>query len=214
MESFMSRNDNQRLYALKHYFKFAMYRNPLERLVSGYRSKVSRYPLIGLKENTPHFNWLRKAVLLQTQPEQYRTFLHHRGKTPVNISFPDFIEYWLRQPADLKYDEHFCSISSMCQPCRARYSFYANFKHFDTDSQLLVQKIKARPEFLRAGYYGDTEVSTAELAPTLYAQLSVQQKQALLDILADEMDFYYHLFPEEMNCHKKILDLDIEVLHH
>lgn len=211
LESFFSRNDNQRLYALRHYFKFAMYRNPLERLVSGYRSKVARYPLLGLKDDTPHFNWLRKAILLLTQPDQYREFLHHRGKSAVNISFTDFIEYWLKQPPELKYEEHFRSISSLCQPCRTQYTFYANFKNFDVDSQVLVEKINARPEFLRAGYYGGGTASTAEMAPLLYATLSEQQKIQVLNLLAQELDFYYHIFPDEINCHKTILNLNVNL---
>lgn len=209
-ESFFTRNQNQRRYALQHYFKFVMYRNPLERLVSGFRSKVARYPLVGLKENKPHFNWLRKAILLQTQPELYSTFLHNRGKQPINISFTDFIDYWLKQSPELKFDEHFRSISSLCQPCRARYSFYANFKNFDMDSQLLVDKIGAHPQVLRQGYY-NKEDTTSALTPQLYSQLSMQQRQGVMMSLARELDFYYHIFPEEFNSHKSILHLNSDL---
>ena len=209
-ESFLSRNDNQRRYNLRHYFKFVMYRNPLERLVSGYRSKVARFPLLGLDDNKPHFNWLRKAVLVDTQLEQYREFIHQHGKVPVNISFPDFIEYWLKQPVEIKYDEHFRSISSLCQPCRTRYSFYANFKHFNMDSQVLMDKIKAKPALLRAGYYSG-EDNTAQLAPQLYGQLSEQQKHRVLALLAEELNFYYHIFPEETNGHRSIIGLQTDL---
>lgn len=210
-ESLYSRNDHHRLYALKHYFKFVMYRHPLERLVSGFRSKVERYPLTGLKEQTPHFNWLRKAILLHTHPDQYNAFLKTRGKMAVNITFPEFIEYWSTQPPKLKYDEHFRSISSLCQPCRTRFTFYANFKHFDVDAQLLVAQIKAHPEYLRQSYYTDRQDSTAALAPGLYTQLTKQQKVKVLNLLAQELDFFYHIFPEEVDSHKAILGLDSDL---
>lgn len=212
LESFFSRNDNQKLYALKHYFKFVMYRNPLERLVSGYRSKVARYPLIGLNEKRPHFNWLRKAILLETQPEMYRIYLHNRGKIAINITFSNFIEFWLKQPAELKYDEHFRSVSSLCQPCRTQFSFYANFKNFDVDSQMLIQKIGARPEILRNGYYkANGGEDTASLARRLYSELTEKQKQQVVNSLVQELDFYYHIFPEEANCHKVILSMDSDL---
>ncbi len=147
LESFFSRNDNQREYALEHYYKYMMYRNPLERLVSGYRSKVQRNPLTGLDDHTPHYNWLRKSVLLITRPEQYRDYLHHRGNISINITFSDFTEYWVTQPKDIKYDEHFQSIFSICQPCRIQSSFYGNFKNFDEDSLPLVKRVKAKPEY-------------------------------------------------------------------
>lgn len=187
-----------------------MYRNPLERLVSGYRSKVQRYPLIGFKEHKPHFNWLRKAILLFTQPQQYRTFIQQHGKVPINITFTDFIEYWLRQDSELKYDEHFRSVSSLCQPCRTRYHFYGNFKNFERDSRVLVDKIKSRPEYIRAGYYASGS-ETESLAPALYSQLTLHQRERILALLAQELDFFYHIFPEESNSHKAILNLNSDL---
>ena len=174
--------------------------------MSGYRSKVARYPLSGLHDDKPHFNWLRKSILLYTQPEQYSTYIQCRGKTAINISFPDFIQYWLSEPPRLKDDEHFSPISSLCQPCRTQFTFYGNFKNFDVDSQILVENIRAQPQYLRGSYYG--EDTTAVLAPQLYAQLSQQQKHKVLALLAQELDFFYHIFPEEVNSHKSILSLD------
>ena len=212
MESFLNRNDPQKMYALKHYFKFVMYRHPLERLVSGYRSKVARFPLKGFKEKKPHFNWLRKAILRYTQPDRYRQFILDHGKVPVNITFNDFIEYWLIQSPELKYDEHFQSISSLCQPCTVRYNFYANFKNFDTDSRVLVEQIKSRPEYIRAGYYDDQPgTDTRSLAPIFYSQLTLQQRERILALLSQELDFFYHIFPEETDSHKIILNIDSDL---
>ncbi len=211
-ESFFTRTDNQRRHALHHYFKFVMYRNPLERLVSGYRSKVARYPLLGFKEHKPHFNWLRKEILMFTQPEQYREYIKQHGKVPINITFSDFVDYWLRQDVELKYDEHFRSISSLCQPCRTQYNFYANFNNFETDSQVLVEKIKSRPEYLRAGYYdGQAGTDTGSLASTLYSQLTLQQREKILVLFAQDLDFLYHIFPEETNSHKSILNINSDL---
>ena len=211
LESFFSRNDHQRRFSLEHYFKYIMYRNPLDRLISGFRSKVVRYPLLGLDKNKPHFNWLRKSIFLQTHPEKYQEYLHQRGKIPINITFSDFIDYWLQQPQDIKFDEHFRSILSICQPCRTRYNFYGNFKNFEVDSRVLVERIKAKPQYIRQGYYQSSQVSTEQLAPTLYAQLSTTQKVKVLKLLAQELDFYYHIFPEERNSHKSILGLGVEL---
>ena len=134
--SFLSRSNTQRNFALNHYFKFMMYRNPLERLLSGYRSKVERFPLTGLEDEQPHYNWLRKAIYENMHPAKYQQYLLRGGAPPVNISFSDFIDYWLTRPESLVNDEHFKTIFSLCQPCRIRYNFYGNFKNFSTDSQV------------------------------------------------------------------------------
>ena len=205
-ESFFSRNDHQRQYALKNYFKFVMYRNPLDRLVSGYRSKVARFPLVGFSRDKPHYNWLRSDVLLETQPKKFQEFIHHRGNMSINITFSDFIDYWVRQPKEIKFDEHFRSIFSIAQPCRVRYNFYGNFKDFDRDSYMLLYKIKANPQYLRQGYYStNSAMATDQIAPGLYAQLSMEQKLNVLKVLALDLDFYYHIFPQEKDVHKSLL---------
>lgn len=205
-ESFANRNDGQRKYAMRNYFKFIMYRNPLERLLSGYRSKVQRYPLVGLKDTEPHFNWLRKRIYMYKHPNAYRAWLRGRGKGSVNISFSDFIDYWLTQPQELKYDEHFRPIFKICHPCRVRYSFYGNFKHFEQDSELLIHKIGGNSDFLREGYYSQGE-STEELLPKFYGQLSDEQKWEILELFEVELEFYYHIFPDENGIHKQILKI-------
>ena len=211
-ESFFSRNDRQRLYALKNYFKFIMYRNPLNRLVSGYRSKVARFPLIGLSKDTPHYNWLRHNVLLRSQPRLYQEFLHYHRNMSINITFSDFINYWVEQPLEIKYDEHFRSIFSISQPCRVRYNFYGDFKDFERDSMVLIEQIQAKPQYLREGYYKNKGVSsTEELASGLYKELSEEQKMKVLKVLKFDLDFYYHVFPDQNNVHKFILGLDVDL---
>ena len=209
-ESFLNRNEFNREFALKHYFKFMMVRNPLHRLVSGYRSKVQRYPLTGLNDSKPHYNFLRKAIYLTIHPKDYAHYLKMRGKVEINITFSDFIDYWLLQRDDVRYDEHFRSMFKICQPCRARFDFYANFKHFEEDTQILVDKINSRPEFIRAGYYDEGD-STELLSPGYYAQLTEDQKMAVLKQMELDLDFYYHLFPREKGVHNTILGLDKHV---
>lgn len=206
-ESFLNRNDFSKEFTLRHYFKFMMVRNPLHRLVSGFRSKVQRFPLKGLNDSHPHYNFLRKAIYLQVHPKEYSEFLRNRGRAEINITFSDFITYWLLQPDNIKFDEHFRSMFKLCQPCRARFSFYANFKNFEEDTQVLAKKINSRPEFIRAGYYSDVD-STEQLSPSYYAQLTQKQKMAVLKQVELDLDFYYHLFPEETGIHNSILGLE------
>jgi len=189
-----------------------MYRNPLHRLISGYRSKVARFPLVGLSKDTPHYNWLRHDVVLRTQPHVYQEFLHYHKNMTVNVTFSNFIDYWVEQPLEIKYDEHFRSVYSIAQPCRVRYNFYGNFKEFERDSIVLIERIRAKPQYLREGYYGKKgAVSTEDLSARLYRELSAEQKMEVLKVLSFDLDFYYHVFPEEHNAHKFILGLDVDL---
>ncbi len=97
---------------------------------------MERFPLTGLEDKQPHFNWLRKAIYNSTHPAIYHQYLLSGGVSSLNISFSDFVDYWLTRPESLEINEHFRSIFSLCEPCRTRYSFYGNFKNFSTDSQV------------------------------------------------------------------------------
>ena len=213
--SFISVHDMQRKQsALQSYYKYVMFRNPLERLASSYRSKVERFSCIGLNDAQPHFNWLRKEIFSSLRPNEYMAWKEDNGINPVNISFSEFIEFWLHNPIvnkiDGYLDEHFLTISDMCQPCRTRFDFYGNFNHFDRDAQVLVDRIGASSSDLRQGYYSE-DSSTDQRMRVYYSTLTETQRIAVLKKLSLELEFYYSIFPEEWQSHKTILDVDISI---
>ena len=209
--SFRAMGTSKRLNSLQSYFKFVMYRNPLERLLSGYRNKVEQRPLVGLKE-TQQFDWLRKAIFHECHPMEYKKWTNDNYRDPVNISFVDFIHYWLADPPMLQQSAHFRPISELCQPCRTRFDFYGNFKNFEQDATVLIDRLYSKHE--RKGHYTSSpprKTNTSELLAQYYGQLSTQQRRAVFHKLAFELDFYYHVFPEESETHKIILGIDDDV---
>ena len=212
--SFISATDIRRQTALHTYYKYTMFRNPLERLASGYRSKVERFPLVGFKLDKPHFNWLRNDIYSTQHKKEYLEWRERGGATPINISFADFVEYWARHKivnkVDGFLDEHFLLITEMCQPCRTRFDFYGNFRHFDRDAEVLIQMVGASSSDLRQGYYTE-DTSTEERMRLYYSSLSRFQKRAVLQKMALELEFHYTIFPEERDSHKQILGVDIDI---
>lgn len=216
--SFISMRDKtKKEVALNSYYKFTMFRNPLERLASSYRSKVERFPLVGRNIVAPHFNWLRMDIYSSQRPKEYALWKKQGGKPPVNISFSDFVDYWVSHKivnkVDGYIDEHFLLISEMCQPCRTRFDFYGNFRHFERDAEVLIRKIGAKTSDLRQSYYSE-DTSTEERMKHYYSTLSDEQKKALLRKMALELEFHYTIFPEERDSHKQIMGSDIELPYH
>ena len=210
LTSLLSRNKPERIAIIKSNFKFIMYRNPLERLLSAYHSKVGQYPLVGLKEDMPHYNWLRRHIFAYTHPIDYKSWILHKGQTIVNISFADFIDYWLTY--DLSSDEHFRTIFSLCEPCRVHYHYYGNFKMFDKDARVFLNRIGGNAELLRSGYYEDVNsIPTNQLLNHYYEQLNLYQKHAVIRKLSIDLDFYYNVFPTEKDSHKQILGIDYDI---
>ena len=163
--SMIGLNIQQKVLLLQKYYKFMMYRNPVERLVSAYRSKVQRFPLWGFKNNKPLYNWLRINIYRYKFPFLYGQWIEARGMKPIRISFSDFIDYWLDQRLNL--DEHFQNIFDLCQPCHVHYNYYGNFKTFDANAKVLIEP-------LRQGYYQEGEL-TSDLALQHYKSLSNKQ---------------------------------------
>jgi hypothetical protein len=194
------------------YFKYVMVRNPLERLVSAYRSKIERYNLTGALKDTPHYNWARREIFKHLHPIQYRIWAKEGMSRPVKISFGDFITYWLQPDLiEFKYDDHFMSFLHICQPCRTGFDFYGNFRHFVRDAQVLIDKVGGSSSDLRQGYYSDDTLSTDERMKLYYSTLSQSQKTDILRKMALELEFHYTIFPEERDSHKQILGVDFDL---
>ena len=212
--SFMTATKKRKKLAFSKYFKFTMFRNPLERLASSYRSKVERFPLTGLHDARPHFNWLRKDIYSTLHKKEYAEWGEMGGVTPINITFSEFVDYWMYFPIvnkmDSQLDEHFLLINDMCQPCRTRFDFYGNFRHFDRDAQVLMSKIGAKSSDLRTGYYSE-DTSTSAMMRRYYGTLSKHQKEEIIKKMALELEFLYAVFPEERDSHKNILNITFDI---
>ena len=191
---------------IKNYYKFVMYRHPLERLVSAYRSKVQTHTLSGIDDEQPHYNWLRKKIYKHTRPEEYKEWFKGNGHKDVDISFRDFITYWLENDHyRTQHDEHLMPIFDLCAPCNVRYDYYGHFESFEQDVRVLVEQIGTNMTYLRKDYYNQERSRTSFIALDLYNELSDNQKTAVLERLSQDIDFYYHLFPYKKGSHKMIL---------
>ena len=198
--------------AITTYFKFVMYRDPLERLASAYRSKVQHYPLIGLNQSTPHYNWFRAKIYQHVNPQGYQQWMQDGSQEPINLSFRDFVEFWLTtDDYRSNKDPHFVSFFQLCEPCRVRYSYYGDFDNFQEETNILVRQMGTTSHLLREGYRTATNQSKFDITRSLYDELEPRQKAGVLEKLSKDIDFYYHLFPEKIDSHKRILDMDIEL---
>ena len=188
-------------------YKFMVYRNPAERLVSAFRDKIEKYPLKGLLSYTPHFNLARQKIYKTNYPDKFEKWKAQGGKEEIHITFVEYINHWL----DHSMNEHFSSIFGVCQPCQVRYSYYGKFSTYEQDMQVLMDHIGANTSHLAASYYEKKGKPTSELVTDYYKSLMREQKEAVIKKLAVDLLFYYTIFPEERDSHKVFMDTDIDV---
>ena len=228
MTSFKKVNltDGERLHKIKHYFKFVMIRNPLERLVSAYRNKLEN-PLKynqtleerkGLLEE-PHFikgmeffERHKQWILTKYRPLDLLKWMQKNGSYELQVTFADFIQ-WKIDLNDYTVNEHFSSALSNTHPCKLSYNFYANFKNFSREVLLLIEKFNTSKKYFtnyNPHYPWD---ETKLLLNSYYSQLHPNLKYRLFRYMYKELDFYYHLYPEEQWSHVELLGINIPIYH-
>ena len=207
--SLLARSKKEKENVIKNYFKFVMYRNPVERLVSGYLSKIHGHPMIGLKLSQPERNWMRLNTYKLVHPVKFKEWKERGANESITISFPDFIQYWIKT-GGLKRDYHFRTIFDLCTPCEIRYSYYGNFNTYAKDVGVLNDRIHGNMSYL-LNPSARSMGPTISVAPKFYSEITDEQKKRIINILATDLQFYYTLFPAERDSHKAIMGVDYDI---
>ena len=196
------------------YFKMTIVRAPLNRLVSAYRDKLAR-PLhrptddkIAAATPTEQYeNDMRLSIFKTVHPQKYKEWLKN-DELEYEISFTDFIQHIISIP-NIKLNHHYVPVINICAPCVMKYDYYGNFENYYNDAQILVSKLGAKPEYLSGESHAHNR--TTDLVKQHYSQLSQDLKEQLFKKWYPELEFYYHLYPEERDSHKVLLNIDDDI---
>ena len=186
---------SKRAFRLKNYFKFAIARNPLERLLSAYLSKI-KY------EDRLYYSNVKEDIIEWSRCSNQS---HTISPTP---QFDEFISYYLSHHKLM--GQHFQMMLDICSPCLINYDFYVDYKVLDYDMSALLHLLKIDKSY----YSNDKEDRHAsfpdvnEQMSAYYSKLQCHEGRRLLYMMADELKFYYSLYPEETDMHLKYLPKD------
>ena len=159
------RNMNRKL---TEYQKVMFVRDPLERLVSAYRSKLIIHP-----------NPNSRAVFLQKIQELYIQYPEREKQRKVLerlqsgvISFKEFL-YYLLDHLELEgqVNEHFAPMATLCNPCEVKYNYIGSYDAVNKEANFLFGKLRIPHHFPgRNDNYSSTE--TKNLVESYYNDLS------------------------------------------
>ena len=180
---------------LSSYFKFVMTRNPLERILSAYRNKLENHPID--PKVTGLFDGAKIEIIKTYRPKVYSQWEESGRTTKVFPTFNEFIRY-LDSHGYYELDPHFRPLQYVCHPCVFQYDFYANLKLMPEEFDRLFKKFNIPHESFRDQ---PAHHNTASLMPKYYAKLSKAEKKMVYKFVHQELEFYYHIYPEERDMH-------------
>ena len=218
--------NQQRVRKLTQYYKYVMIRNPLDRLVSAYRNKIAPPLEFTEHDNKPSpllqngripkpldiFEAHRRWILSKYQPKSYLEWAKSAGSYDLHVNFTTYVK-WIINSADHDLNEHFSSIPYNTAPCRVQYHLYTNFKNYSREVGLLIQKLNFNPAyFVDQSEHKSSKDTTHARLHHYYSQLSPVLKEQLFHRMHRDLDFYYHLYPEDQWSHAEILNVTQPVL--
>ena len=211
---------SEKLNQIKTYFKFVMIRNPLERLVSAFRDKIEpplefcahdqqKDPLVHFIKwkEMDLFQAYRRYIFSKYDPDKLIDWAKSGGSYPLSVNFTTYIK-WILDTSDEKLNEHFSSILYNSAPCRVGYDLFVNFKNYSREVRLLIDKLNTSTDyFTDHSAHGKPSEQTYSTLPRYFSLLSLYTKKKLLARMSKDLDFYYHLYPEDCWSHMEILGL-------
>ena len=200
-----SLTDSQRLYKIQNYWKFVILRNPLERLLSAFLNKLSS-PLELTSSVWDTFELHKHRIMEIYHPNKLKMFTSRLFSGELRLDFETFLR-WIIDTPNYRLNEHFAPIVELSQPCRVRYHFYGNFKIYSSDMQLITERLGVPHKYFVDKSSHKPGRETRELMEPFYSQVSRDVKLRLLQNIAEDIAFYYTLFPEERDTHWDILGL-------
>ena len=199
-----SLTDKERIHKIKTYYKFMFVRNPLERLLSAFLNKLASP--IDFKQQWKGFDSYKRHIVQTYRPQEFKMWSHGRGKFELKASFRDYI-HWIIDSDNSLLNEHFSPIIINSHPCQIRYHFYGNFKMYSSDMAQVLKKLNVSAEYFWDQSEHKPGHETKDYLQYHYSQLSEDLKRRLFEKFHQELNFYYHLYPEEKTSHVGLLDV-------
>ncbi len=196
VNSFRGLSREGALYRLNNYYKFAILRNPLERLLSAYRNKLESPINITLIKKFPHR--LKAYILTLTNRHLIEQWAREKNYgEDIHPTFRDTLKFLTKFNLSA-YNEHFTPFLELCQPCAINYDVYLNLKAINYDIFALMEYLG-----IPYSYYPPVPKSemTRDHMKEYYGQVPAYLKDKVFDRLRKEIEFYYKLHPEEKGMH-------------
>lgn len=201
VNSFRNLTREEAIYKLENYYKFAIVRNPMERLLSAYKNKLEKPLNATLRRKFP--DRLKAYILNLYDHKRLKNWIGARDYSiDIHPTFSQFLKF-MTQFLLSSYNEHFMPFLQLCFPCAIDYDVVLNFKSLNYDMFALMEYLGIRPSYYPAAISHESDPTSVHLKQ-YYRRVSSHIKGDIFHKLQQELDYYYAMHPEEEGMHKHL----------
>ena len=180
------------IHRLDNYLKFAIVRNPMERLLSAYRNKLE--PPLNYTRVKKFPDRLKAFILALKNKSALQEWVSLKNySNDIHPSFSDTLDFMTKFTLSA-YNEHFLPFLKLCHPCALKYDLFLNFKSINYDVFALMEYLGIPINYYPRVYHPSV---TRDILDRYYKLVPQQIKTRVSHTLDKELGFYYALHPEE-----------------
>ena len=164
-------------------FKFTFVREPFERLLSAYKDKfVSRRTF-----DRPLLKYYGPKILLRFRPNVTKKSLESLD----DITFPEFVEYIIKDGVNEGFDRHWNHYIDQCNPCLIKYDFIGRYEYLAEDGNYMLRKAGED----RIHFPKEKPFDTREELLSYYSQIPLDWILNLGRIYRSNFEMFGYSFP-------------------
>lgn len=178
--------EKERAEMLKTFFKVVFVRDPLERLVVAYRSKL-------LSKSSKYFHRAYGSPIIK----KYRKNASEAEiKAGVDVTFSEFVRFII----DNEYEgvqalnEHWEQYYKQCHPCLVGYDFVGTFENAEEDTKAVLEKVKST-KLIKPPYILDRQVLTQSELTKYYSQVKARELNSLFKVYSADYTLFGYQCP-------------------
>uniref|UniRef100_A0A0B6Z580 Carbohydrate sulfotransferase n=1 Tax=Arion vulgaris TaxID=1028688 RepID=A0A0B6Z580_9EUPU len=178
--------DKERTNMLKKYLKVVFVRDPLERLVIAYRTKL-------ISKGSKYFHKTFGSLIIKKYRKKATAA---EIKAGTGVKFSEFVKFIIENEhtGAESLNEHWGQYYKQCHPCLVDYDYVGNFETVENDTKSVIEKLKVS-KLIKSPYITDTKLVSQTELMNIYSQVTAHELNNLFKVYAADYTLFGYQCP-------------------